>query len=68
MKDFPICALQWDALNPVCVRVYARVYARVRAHQCLFKPFSFTGRQSLRLLQAFPRNINLGGERDRSHL
>lgn len=68
MKDFPIRALQWDALNPVRACVYARVYARVRARWCLFKPFSFTGRQSLRLLQAFPRNINLGGERERSHL
>lgn len=56
MKDFPLCGLQWDVLNPVCVRGYARV----RAHRCLF-----TGRQSLRLLQVFPRNINLGGGTER---
>lgn len=61
MKDFPICALQWDALNPVRARVYARVCAR----RCLFKAFSFRGRHSLRLRQAFPRNMNLGGERER---
>lgn len=51
IKDFPICGLQWDALNPVCVHGYTRVCAR----RCLF-----TGRHSLRLFKAFPRNINSG--------
>lgn len=27
MKDFPICGLQRDALNPVCAHGYARVCA-----------------------------------------
>lgn len=59
MKDFPLCGLQRDALNPVC----AHGYARVCAHWCLF-----TGRHSLRLLQGFPRNINLGGGTERERL
>lgn len=62
MKDFPMCTVQWAALNPVHVRVYARVCACC----CLFKPFSFTERHSLRLLQAFPRKVNLRGEKELS--
>lgn len=58
MKDFPMCTVQWDALNPV--------HAHVCACCCLFKPFSFTGRHSLRLPQAFPRKVNLRGEKESS--
>lgn len=60
MKDFPIRALQRNALNPV--------HVCIRACWCLLKTSSFTGRHSLWLLQAFPRNINLGREREESPL
>lgn len=56
MKDFPIRLLQQAALNPVG----ERECACVPACWCLVKLFPFTGRHSLGLLQAFPRNIGLG--------
>lgn len=62
MKDFPICGLQRDALNPVCVHGYARV----RASQGLFM-----GRQSLQASSGLSKEYKFGRrdrEREKSHL
>lgn len=62
MTDFPICAVRWDATKPGRTHAHTRVCARL----CLVKPSSFIARRSLRLPQAFPGSINLGGRESRT--